>query len=269
MLVNALYFKGTWDQKFHPLRTQKARPFEGGAKADYMIRASQKEFKLQEGQCVAQKVESQFFQNDRVQVLSVPFKTRKVKESGGSHEYEYDKTIASMYFILPRKGLSLDSFVASELTEPKFWQEVNQGLRKYEMTSIEIPKFKYETDLFDLMVHAKNPELGIAGFFKRPEVHGISTEIDKVTKFAQQAAVKVNEEGAELAAATKIIFATRSARRPDPKAEFIANRPFAYALVIHENDEVAFLGTVKKPEYDSAGEPAYRPSSDPLAHCYR
>lgn len=268
VLVNALYFKGSWNRRFHPSRTLKKMDFEGGGKADYMVRANGKEFTLENGQCVGAEVKESYFENDRVQVLSLPFKKIKVKEKQGNYEYEHEKTIASMVFVLPKKGIALGNVVGGEVSSPGFWAEVERGSRATPMTEIRIPKFKYETEVFDLLAHAQKEELGISGFMKRPEVRQISREIDEITQFAQQAAVKVNEEGAELAAATKMMMATRSMRIEEEPKSFIADRPFAYALLIHESNELAFIGTVKKPEYKMDGEKAYDPASDALRACY-
>lgn len=66
-------------------------------------------------------------------------------------------------------------------------------------------------------------------------------------KVIHKAFVEVNEEGTEAAAATALIFATRSgAARPLP-IEFHCTRPFVFLIRDNDTHTVLFMGSYKKP----------------------
>ena len=65
-----------------------------------------------------------------------------------------------------------------------------------------------------------------------------------VSKVVQKAFVEVNEEGTEAAAATAIIFASRSSRG---KPEFICDRPFMFLIRDNLTGMILFSGQVTDP----------------------
>lgn len=86
------------------------------------------------------------------------------------------------------------------------------------------------------MVDAFGP--GRADFF------GVTADVDLwLDSLIHQTFVRVNEDGTEATAAT----ATRGAMSPPPSVEFVADRPFVYAIRDNQTGLILFIGTVANP----------------------
>ncbi|XP_043229792.1 leukocyte elastase inhibitor-like [Amphibalanus amphitrite] len=217
VLVNAIYFKGSWQEKFDKKATQKQDFFvtpDSAVKTDMMYMDG-KRFNcgvLSDLGCKA---------------LELPYEGRRF----------------SMLLLLPDKKDGLKALEEKLANTPV--QSIMQKLHS-EKTTISIPKFKLETS-YNLEDHLK--KLGIVHLFdfNSADLSKISGNNDLfVSKVVHKAFIEVNEEGAEAAAATGMIMMMRC--MPREQFEFFANHPFFFAIVDNEVGVVLFSGRYVKPE---------------------
>jgi len=69
-----------------------------------------------------------------------------------------------------------------------------------------------------------------------------SSESLYISDMIQKTAIDVNEKGTEAAAVTAGLMKA-TAVMPDKVKEFIADRPFVYAIVESANNTILFIGT--------------------------
>lgn len=205
VLINALYFKGTWQKQFDPQNTMN-QPFHITADSSVEVPMMYREDDYLYG-------ESSELQ---AQLLEMPYQ-------GGE---------ASMLIVLPNEIEGLDGVLSKLASGFDLMSEI--GKMHKTKVQVTIPKFKIETeiDLADLL-----PKLGIKSIFDRAN-SGLTKILNAdeplfVSKAVQKAFIEVNEEGAEAAAATAMGIALCSAMlNPPPIRRFIANRPFLVSIII-------------------------------------
>ncbi|KAI5632542.1 serpin (serine protease inhibitor) domain-containing protein [Phthorimaea operculella] len=205
VLVNALYFKGTWKSQFNPHHT---RPedfhVDANTKVQVPMMFKKDDFKYGESDALG------------VQLL----------------EMNYEGDQASMVIILPREIEGLNG-VLQKLADG---YDLMAELDKMFKTKVEVslPKFKIETeiDLNELL-----PKIGIKSIFDQSN-SGLNNLLSPpealfVSKAIQKAFIEVNEEGAEAAAATAMVVGFYSAMvELDPPKSFVADRPFVVAIYV-------------------------------------
>jgi serpin B len=225
VLVNAIYFKGNWLQKFDTAQTSKQnfRLPEGGAKQVDMMHLEGKKFK--------------YFWH--------PFGI-----DANSLELPYVGEKISMTIILPEEDIndvknSLER-VESQLT-PEIIHQILTMEIPIEKVNLQLPKFKLSSKK-ELSSHFK--EMGATLPFDQDRANFTGINDDPrglyISKVFHEAVVEVGEEGTEAAAATAVVMAVRMAL--DTPRDFICNRPFLF--IIHEkvNDTILFIGKYSKPE---------------------
>ena len=215
-LINAIYFKGTWQTKFDPAQTRDG--------TFYLATGSQKQTAM-----MSRTGDYPYYENydEHFQAISLPYGNGRM----------------SMYIFLPGRESNLDTFLESLTTER--WEQWIPQFYKQEV-SLVMPKFKldYEKPLNDPL-----KGLGMDIAFK-PSAADFSRmapleELDGnlyIGKVLHKAVVEVNEEGTEAAAATKVEVKLESA----PPA-FIVDRPFFFAIRDNETKTVLFMGVLMEP----------------------
>jgi len=205
ILVNAIYFKGSWQSKFMPQSTKQDKFYvkEGVEKMVDMMHQKQKFV---------------YSADDSMQVLGMPYV--------GEDVY--------MYVFLPKERFGLAALLKS-LNGKKLMDTLAN--KNKEEVIVSLPKFKVES------THGLVPilkEMGISKAFSRDaNFNGISTAGQLyISDVIQKAFVEVNEEGTEAAAATGVVMMARSSLPRNPS--FKADQPFAY--VIEQNGSVLFGG---------------------------
>lgn len=209
-LLNALYFKGDWTEKFDEKNTFKA-PFHGATREvtqDFMY--LQKEFGYTE--------------NEAFRMLELPY---------GNEKYAF-------VAILPVNG-SADNMI-SGLTREK-WEGARAALRKQKV-EVFLPKFKMESSK---NLNSVLQAMGMKkAFTDAAELGGISKATRLFVDFVKQDTyLSVDEKGSEAAAVTTIgVGLTSLPSYP----VFRCDKPFAFAIVEKTSDTIQFIGKVNDVE---------------------
>jgi serpin B len=211
VLMNAIYFKATWTDKFDKKDTKD----ETFTKAD--------------GSSVTlpmmhRKAEIQCGQNDLFTSIRLPY--------GSGDNY-------SMYILLPAEGKTVDDIIVSLNNE--FW-EANRN-SAIAIADIKLPRFETKSEI-ELNEMVK--ELGASSMFdpKKADFTGISRNYKElyVSLLKQKAAIEVNEEGTKTSAVT-IAMMDGEGGGPNKTIDFHANRPFVYLIQEWDTQAIFFIGT--------------------------
>ncbi|WP_225409511.1 serpin family protein [Stigmatella hybrida] len=208
LLVNALYFKGAWQQPFSPNSTGSA-PFhllDGSTQAVQMMRS---------------RMNVDYLRGEGFEAVGLPFM----------------KGTYRMLFIVPNAGRFAE--VESRLSAD-FLSNVRGNLVRKDV-SFSLPRFQVEQS-FSLAETLK--ELGMAQAFTEWADFSGLTQQEKlaIARVEHKAFVSVDEKGAEAAAATAVIVAPPSV--PEP---LTVDRPFLFLIEDEETKTVLFLGRFVKP----------------------
>jgi serpin B len=215
MAMNAVYFKGLWNE-----------PFEIDETTD-------EKFTLQDGtsQLVPMMRQSgnfRYAERGGAQIVSLPYK-------GGM----------SMCIVLPPKDTPFPRFCA-EFTS-KVGTSWTIAMRERD-GHFRLPRFRIETqaDLSDPL-----KAMGMTQVFDpaRAALEGISDSKPLyLMGVVQRDFVEVNEKGTEAAAVTELMCgAALFEEPPPPPFEMIVNRPFVFAICDDFTGVVVFLGAVVDP----------------------
>lgn len=212
-LMNALYFKGVWTNKFDKTKTQ-----------------------------------NEIFYNSDGSEIQVPMMHISLKANVFSNEkfkaveLNYGRKNYSMIVLIPNDYL--DSFYSS------FDNGVWRSLTNYFTNSnpnvewkISMPRFKfsYEKFLNDQLI-----SMGMSDAFNPvlANLSGISDANLVVDFVKQNTFVEVNEEGTEAAAVTTIGIELTSV---GPNNEFVVDKPFVFAIREKTTNTILFIGKVVNP----------------------
>ncbi|MDA7932578.1 serpin family protein [Mariniblastus sp.] len=211
VLVNAVYFKGLWQNPFDKQRTQAAN--------FTLVDNSQVSVPLmaREGSC-------HFLENDEFQAVRLPFGNGKM----------------AMSFILPKKGL--EAFQQSISTES--FVKLQSEMRQREVMLL-VPRFKIELQN-DLKRSLKSLGMNEAFNFSMGFSSIYSNEPLQISQVIHNTFLEVKEEGAEAAAVTVIALGIEMAAMEEVPVMQI-DRPFFCAISNIETGNVIFLGSIFNP----------------------
>ena len=209
-LLNAIYFKGAWAEKFNKDNTNdETFRTESGEKKQVPMMHQEHEFGYAE---------------DKVcQALCLPY---------GNNAYR-------MTILLPKEGMTV-SDVAQTLTNAT-WQKQYLWMGSA-IVDVKLPRFESQSDV-DLkkvmaalgMPRAFDPFLADFSNFCN-----VQTYIDLMKQVAK---IKLNEEGTEAAAVTVIGMEKSSYPPSEPQhVNFHANRPFLYVISELSTGAIFFIG---------------------------
>ncbi|XP_057318336.1 antichymotrypsin-2-like [Microplitis mediator] len=213
VLVNAVYFKGHWKDKFDPNSTTLRRFHidENTTKDVPMMR------------------KKAYYNINRLPELEaycieLPYKSNNSSDS------------ISMFIIFPTEINGLKK-IESNFHEINFKNLHNQHIMEIILT---LPKFKVESK-FGL--ESTLSKMGVKEIFENSaDFRGISETAQlKVSKVIQKAFIEVNEEGSEAAAATNMDILMCLPRK------FIVDKPFIVAIVATETGTQLFNARVVDP----------------------
>ncbi|XP_006888769.1 PREDICTED: leukocyte elastase inhibitor [Elephantulus edwardii] len=220
VLVNAIYFKGNWEEKFQKEATIDA-PF----------RLNKKDTKMVKMMYQKRKFPYCYIQELKCRVLEMPYQGNNL----------------SMVILLP-DDIEDDSTGLKKIEEQLTSEKLNEWIKPENMDVIEVnlslPRFKLE-ESYNLNSHLAH--LGVQDIFNssKADLSGISGNRDLIiSKIIHKSFVEVNEEGTEAAAATTAI-ATFCMLMPEET--FNANHPFLFFIRHKPSGNILFFGRVTSP----------------------
>ncbi|XP_062855585.1 heparin cofactor 2 [Trichomycterus rosablanca] len=209
MLLNYLYFKGTWEQKFSEELTHYRN-----------------------------------FRVNEKHTVRVPMMQNK-----GNYLAATDHELHCDILQLPYKGnIGMLIAVPQKLSGMRVLEQeisptvVNKWLNNMTNRTREVvfPRFKLEQN-YDLVKHMK--ELGLTDLFtEKADFSPMTSEKVAINWFKHQSSITVNEEGTEAAAVTHVGFMPLSAQ-----TRFVVERPFLFLIYEHRTDCLIFMGRVTDP----------------------
>lgn len=207
-LLNAIYFKGAWAEKFDKANT----------KDEAFINENNQEVQVP---MMHQEHEFNYTENEDCQALCLPY---------GNNAYR-------MTILLPKEGRTVYS-LAQKLTT-QTWQRYQwMGTA---IVDVKLPRFESKTDvdLIPIMSALGMPNAFDDRLAEFPYFCNASTYIGLMK---QVACIKLNEEGTEAAAVT-VIGMKENAMPQEPKhVNFHATRPFIYIISEQSTGAIFFIG---------------------------
>ena len=208
-LMNAIYFNGTWKDKFSKEET-KQEMFRGYTRD------------IQYVDMMHRHGEYFYADGDGYSAVSIP----------------YGNGAFRMTVILPTEGSFLRDVMAS-MDGGKF-QELQRSMEKCNV-DLKIPRFTTEVDLplNDIISALGAPLI----FSSQADFSQFARGDFYVSKMFQKAKIEVSEEGTKAAAVTAAIM-MMSAMRPEKKRNvvFHADSPFAYIISENSTGSIYFMG---------------------------
>ena len=216
VLLNAIYFKGTWASPFEKNRTQDA-PFKVSSSKRVTIPL--------------------MYQKDKFKILTEPdFQMVDIPYQGQN---------LSMVVLLPRAVEGL-----AGLEKQLSIQNLTGWLAKLDAGDAEeirlyLPKFKLETG-YDLVAPCMKMGMKDAFELSRADFSGMGWRKGSlyISQIKHKAVVEVNEEGTEAAAATAVEMATKSMPF---NPEFRADHPFFFMIRDRLSGTILFMGRMVDP----------------------
>ncbi|MHB1194181.1 MAG: serpin family protein [Longimicrobiales bacterium] len=216
ILINAIYFDGTWTSSFDPAKTKSAaftRENGSAAQVDMM----------------------------NLSGATFPF--------GGGADYTavelpYGGQAFSMVVVVPNGGTTARAFLKG--LDAARWEAILQGLTPREVDQVSIPKFTlaFDTYLNDpLIAMGMGPAFRSGADFTKMSPDGVC--IDYVR---QKTYIDVDEKGTKAAAVTAV------GMRVVSFTGLIADRPFVFAIRERLSGTLLFVGLVGDPTFEDSGE---------------
>ena len=223
VLVNAVYFKGSWASKFDPAHTRLGTfNAAGGA-----------------------SIPAQFMHRSAKQLPASP----SLQTLGGAAavrlDYGHEDGPFAALLVLPAdaEDASMAAAVAGLQSGVK---HVLTALTPQPTVNLALPRFKAEWGAHSLVpalkalgvAHPFNGSGGFLGMSDDPELH--------ISDVVHKALIEVNEEGTVAAAATAVIMKTRSLGPPPLRLTF--DRPFLMLVVHTPTGLPMFMGRFNLPD---------------------
>lgn len=213
VIVNAIYFNGTWDKKFDKKLTQNndfLAEGENSVSVPFMNVTEQ----------------YKYYENDNFQLLDIPYKGKTV----------------SMIILLPKKNTGLPG-IEKSLNWNNYVEYTNAMV--YKRIKISIPKFNMKSE-FELKESLSDMGMPLA-FGKEADFSGITGNKDlMIDKVIHKTFIKIDETGTEAAGSTAVVLIEKSGMPQDP-IEFTANHPFIFVIKDNTNNCILFIGRVSNP----------------------
>ncbi|NLD49731.1 MAG: proteinase IV [Clostridiaceae bacterium] len=211
-IINAIYFKGDWSEKFDEKYTYDVA-FSAEDGTATKVKMMRKSGKIGYGE------------GEDFKAVKLPYSDDKL----------------SMYCVLPQEGTTINKFI--EGMDSSKWEEIRKSISTKQV-SLKLPKFKMEYGIKSLKESLTALGMNEA-FGKYANFSGMceGTEV-AISDVLHKAVIEVNETGTEASGST-VVIVTPTAIDPDTK-EFTANRPFLFVIADDEYGTVLFMGKVSK-----------------------
>jgi serpin B len=212
-LMNALYFKGSWTQKFDPEGTiEEAFNYDDGSSANVPFMHGE--------------IPSRIYESDGFKVL----------------ELTYGRKNYSMVLIVPNDDLN----TFNEQFDGETWADITNTLSDQPEMKVDVsmPRFTFE---YEKKLNDQLQSLGMVDAFNpvMANLSGISDISLYVSFVKQNTFIDVNEDGTEAAAVTTVGIELTSIEDPPPT--FRIDKPFIFAIRERTTNTLMFIGQVFSP----------------------
>ncbi len=209
VLMNAVYFNGTWADKFEKADT-KTENFRGYTRDIKKVPMMHQEGKFS------------YTDNKDFAAVTLPY---------GNGSY-------SMTVILPAEGKSTTDILNS-LTA-KTLEQTRRDMTEC-VVDLKLPRFSTTTET---KLNEPIATLGAASIFKPSADFSNMANVSMfVSSMLQKAKIEVSEEGTKAAAVTAAIMTMSALRPEEPRhVTFHANRPFIYLITERNSKAIFFIG---------------------------
>ena len=244
IIINAIYFKGSWDIKFDESSTKKRafKNYNGTVMVDTMY----------------QKYENgMYYEDEKVQMFSL--------------SYSHSNLPYKMTFILPNEKKY--SSPMDYLNEEKInFHEISSKLEYKNNIHLYLPKFKYELKI-DLKSILSKLGMNLA-FSPGADFSNLVDDTLLISKFYQKTFIDLNENGTEASAATaaEIIVGAGPNKLDEIQLYMYINHSFIYMIESNEikdsnsNHIMPFIGIVNYLEgsaYNETDKPSDNTTDEP------
>nr|XP_020030290.1 serpin B4-like [Castor canadensis] len=217
VLVNAIYFKGLWDQQFKKEYTEEMKFWLNKKISKPVQMMSQtNHFKFA------------FLEDVQAKILEIPYKGKDL----------------SMTVLLPNEVDGLQK-LEDKLTAEKLIEWTNSQNMHLRKVDLNLPRFKMEEG-FDLKEALEHMGM-VDAFSQHADLSGISDKKSlTVSKVLHKSFVEVTEEGTEAAAASGIVTGFTSSA-PQTKEKFCCDHPFIFFIKENKTNTILFFGRLSTP----------------------
>uniref|UniRef100_A0A453MVK9 Serpin domain-containing protein n=1 Tax=Aegilops tauschii subsp. strangulata TaxID=200361 RepID=A0A453MVK9_AEGTS len=223
VLANALYFKGVWSHPFDVFTAPFHVPGDTTVGVPSMTTGRSQYIALYPG----------------FRALKLPYKN----DAWQADEY--------MLILLPDGGtLSLADLYDKAVSTPEFIRK-HTPVEEVPVGRVMVPKFKFT---FGFKASSDMQKLGVTRAFSGGDFSGMVSGGDghgrvSISRVYHKATIEVDEQGTVAAAATVILLdgAALEESKPPHLVDFVADRPFLFAVVEERTGAVLFLGHVVNP----------------------
>jgi serpin B len=209
-LINAIYLSGPWQYPFEQEETTSG--------TFHLLDGSEKEHPMMS--CEGTYMH---YQGEGFQALKLPLRDSRI----------------GVYVFLPDEDSSLPEFLSKLNSDD--WES---WMSRFELRHgpLVLPRFKFE---YEALLNGALEALGMGeAFSPGADFSAMSPTNPWIDRVRHKTYVRVNEEGVEAAAATSV--AVEAVSRPPP-FEFIADRPFYFAIRDDNTKAILFMGAVFDP----------------------
>jgi serpin B len=220
ILVNAIYFKGTWFSKFDSALTETASFWTTKKDSIKVKMMATKDFKL--------KDDYRYMEDTILQALEMPYRGKEL----------------SMLVVLPKR---IDGLHDLEQSISSAWLDSIISNLSQEKVRVRFPKFRATNDF---LLGKTLRSMGIIDAFDSTaaDFSGMTgNRFLHISEVIHKAFVDVNEEGTEAAAATAVAMAAGCAIRPHEPPMFRANHPFLFFIRDNRSGSILFMGKIVHP----------------------
>ena len=208
-LLNAIYFKGAWAEKFDKADTKDEEFVTGTGKKLVPMMHQEHEF--------------YYTEDEYCQALQLPY---------GNGAY-------NITLLLPKEGKTVDDLLGKLTAET--WQRY-RWMGGTATVDVKLPRFESNSsiNLKDVMEKIGMPNAFDEDLAEFPNFCNVPTYIGLMKQVAK---IKLNEEGTEAAAVTVIGMDNAMAEPQEPlRVNFHANRPFLYVISEQSTGAIFFIG---------------------------
>lgn len=207
-VLNALYFKGEWSKKFDAAQT-RVRDFHPDTGEPRQVPMMERSGSWP------------YLRQRQLEAVRLP----------------YGEGRFSMYLVLPAVG-ELDAWLRG--LDPRTWRSLVSSMEESEGRVI-LPRFSFgfATKLRPILSYLG---MGVA-FSSDADFSALTARPVAISEVLHKTFIEVDEEGSEAAAATAVEIADVAVG--PPPFEFLANRPFFFAVSDEESGSLLFIGLIR------------------------